>query len=134
LKELWELEAALLKNIGNYPKLRAERDLGEMRMTEAASVTFDYLGHMTLCYLPQFSKWIEYLTREHRPLVEELARLGSHRARELLGIDQLEHLPAVPDADLDRLLSRGIRFYDTARIPLSVSCLAAQVLAVSEYE
>ncbi|SKA24677.1 Type I restriction enzyme R protein N terminus (HSDR_N) [Enhydrobacter aerosaccus] len=100
LNELWNLEVALLGNIGNYPKLRAERNLGEMRMTEASGITFDYLGHMTLCYLPQYPKWIEYVTTEHRSPVEELARLGSFRARELLGIDQRENMPRVPDAEL----------------------------------
>lgn len=51
LKDLWRLEKALLKSIDNYPKLRIERILGDMRITEAAAVTYDLLGHTTLCSL-----------------------------------------------------------------------------------
>ena len=42
LRELWALEKKLLLSIDNYPELLRERNVGEMRMTEHASVTGPY--------------------------------------------------------------------------------------------
>lgn len=100
LRDMWKLELALLKGVGNYPKLVRERNLGEMRITEAASVTYDVLGHMTLCILHPFPTWTDYVLREYRPLVETLASLNSWKAKELLGMKQEEATPRASDADL----------------------------------
>ncbi len=70
LRELWKLERTLLRSVENYPKLRMERNLGDMRITEAAEVTYDLLGHTTLCFLHPFPRWTAYVLQEHRPLVE----------------------------------------------------------------
>jgi hypothetical protein len=100
LADLWKLEKALLKSIGNYPKLRSERALGDMRMTEWASVTYDNLGHLALCLLHPFPEWTSYALSECRPLIETLASMNSWKAKELLGYEQLSDLPPPSDADL----------------------------------
>jgi hypothetical protein len=41
LRDLWRFERALLASIDNYPKLRIERNLGDMRVTETAEITYD---------------------------------------------------------------------------------------------
>jgi hypothetical protein len=100
LRDMWKLELALLKTVDNYPKLVRERNLGDMRITEAASVTYDVLGHLTLCVLHPFPKWADYVLREHRPLVETLASLNSWKAKELLGIKREEQSLRTSDGDL----------------------------------
>lgn len=100
LKELWKLERELLKSIGNYPKLRKERNLGELRMTEAADVTYDGLGHLTLCLMARFSRWTAYALKQHRPLIETLASLGSWKAHELLGDELNKQLAPVTSIEL----------------------------------
>ena len=100
LKDLWKLERALLKTIHNYPKLRMERNLGDMRITEAADVTYDGLGHTTLCLLHPFPRWTAYVLQEHRPLIETLASLNSNKARELLGLSHNDEYPRMSDIDL----------------------------------
>jgi hypothetical protein len=99
LRELWELEKQLLKGIDNYPKLRGERNLGEERMTEAAAVNYDLLGHNTLCLLSRFPQWTAYALREHRSLIEKLAWMNSWKARELLGLKLTDAFPRATDAD-----------------------------------
>ena len=76
LKAMWNVEKHLLASIGNYAALQKERSLGEMRMTEWSSVTYDNLGHLTLCLLHRFPKWKDYLLEERRPLIEKLASMG----------------------------------------------------------
>jgi hypothetical protein len=100
LRDVWRLEKTLLKSIDNYPKLRMERNLGDMRITEAADVTYDLLGHTTLCLLHPFPKWTAYVLQAHRPLIETLASLNSWKARELLGIGQHEQYPHMSNIDL----------------------------------
>jgi len=99
LRELWELEKQLLKAIDNYPKLRGERNLGDARMTEAAGVNYDLMGHNTLCLLSRFPQWTEYALREHRPLIEKLASMNSWKARELLGLKLTDTFPRATDGD-----------------------------------
>lgn len=100
LRDLWKFERALVASVDNYPKLRMERNLGDMRVTEAAAVTYDGLGHLTLCLLHPFPAWTAYVIQEHRPLLETLSAMNSWKARELLGIKENEKLPALDNEDL----------------------------------
>jgi hypothetical protein len=99
LRELWELEKRLLKTIDNYPKLCGERNLGDGRMTEAAAVNYDLLGHNTLSLLSRFPQWTTYALQEHRSLIEKLASMGSWKAMELLGLKLNQDFPRATDAD-----------------------------------
>jgi hypothetical protein len=90
LKELWNLEKALLRSVGNYPKLRKERDLGDMQMVEWSNVSYDNVGHLSLCLLHRFPDWTEFALNTYRPEIETLASMGSWKARELIGIPQEE--------------------------------------------
>lgn len=100
LKELWKLEKTLLGSIDNYPKLRKERNLGDMRMVEAAEVTYDLLGHTTLCLLQRFPRWTSYALQEHRALIGALASMNSWRAKELLGLRPLDEFTPATNVDL----------------------------------
>jgi hypothetical protein len=100
LKELWKLEKALLKSVDNYPKLRKERDLGDMSMVEWASVAYDNLGHTALCLLHGFPQWTAYALEVHRPQIETLASIGSWKARELLGLSKDTKLEPATNNDL----------------------------------
>lgn len=73
LQGYWELEKKLLAAIPNYKELLAERPLGDMRVTEWASVTYDNLGHSTIARLHRFPKWKDYLLAERRELIEQVA-------------------------------------------------------------
>src|SRR5262249_46072676 len=75
LRDIWKIECSLLKANPNYPKLRKERNLGDMRATESSNVTYDYLGHFALCLLHPFPRWTAYALQEHRPLIETLASM-----------------------------------------------------------
>lgn len=99
LRHLWELEKQLLKAHNNYPKLRAERSLGDGGMAEAAALNYDLMGHNTLCLLSRFPKWITYALEEHRSLIEKLASMNSWKARELLGFKLTDAFPRATDAD-----------------------------------
>lgn len=100
LRDLWKFEKALLASVDNYPKLRMERNLGDMRITEAADITYDVLGHTTLCLLHPFPKWTAYVLQEYRPLIEALASMNSWKARELLGIADHQKTSVMPETDL----------------------------------
>ena len=117
LRGYWELEKRLLAVIPNYRGLLAERSLGEMRVTEWSSVTYDNLGHSTIARLHRFPKWKDYLLAEKRDLVEQVAATGSWAARELLGLKIEDSFPRIKDeqladrfflGDVDTL--RAIRF------------------------
>ena len=86
LKDIWRAEVALLRQIGNYPKLRQERDLGDMEVVEMRSITYDFLGHMSLCVMHGHEKWQNYVREEHRDKLEDLAALGSWSAKDMLGL------------------------------------------------
>jgi len=100
LKGFWDLEKRLLASVGNYAKLLQERSLGEMRMTEWSSVTYDNLGHSTLRLLHRFPKWKTYLLEQRRPLIEKMASLNSLAAKEMLGVDKQESYGLITDAEL----------------------------------
>jgi hypothetical protein len=100
LKAMWETEKNLLAAIGNYAALLKERSLGEMRMTEWSSVTYDNLGHLTLCLLHRFPQWKEYLLKERRPLIGKLACMGSHAAKAMLGVDARDNFGVISDSEL----------------------------------
>ena len=72
LRGYWDLEKKLLSAVPNYHALLAERSLGEMRMTEWSSVTYDNLAHSTLARLHRFPKWKAYLMSERPELVDRL--------------------------------------------------------------
>jgi hypothetical protein len=98
LRALWQFEIKLLEGVGNYAKLRKERSLGEMRMVDWSSVTYDNLGHYALAVMHPFPKWKAYVLEQHRPLLQTLAALGSHAARQLLGIDSHMKIEPLDDA------------------------------------
>jgi hypothetical protein len=116
LKEYWELEKRLLTSAGNYAKLLKERSLGDMRMTEWSSVSYDNLGHATLCLLHRFPKWKTYLLERRRPLVEKLASLNSWAAKEMLGLSKQDSYGSITDAELaDRFFLGDIATLRTLR-------------------
>jgi len=100
LRGYWELEKKLLAAIPNYKALLAERPLGDMRMTEWSSVTYDNLGHSTIARLHRFPKWKDYLLAEKRELVEQVASTGSWAARGLLGFKIEDESPKMNDEQL----------------------------------
>ncbi len=101
--ELWKLERKLLAGIGDYRKLRRERNFAGMRLVEYSSVTYDRLGHTTLCLLRDFPEWTEYAVSEHRLMIEKLAAMNSWKARELLGLTEKQTVePLAPEVLADR--------------------------------
>jgi Type I restriction enzyme R protein N terminus (HSDR_N) len=85
LKELWAMDADLIKNAPtNYVALLQERGLGETYPSESVDVTIDYLGHLSLCRLESFPVWKAYAMANHRNDLEALANLGSWKAEEWL--------------------------------------------------
>lgn len=99
LKGIWQLEAKLLASIENYPKLMQERSLGDLRSIEWCSITYDYLGHFALCMMHLFPKWQQYAMQNQRDRLEELVKLGSWKAREMLGVPIQEEIKP-PDDDV----------------------------------
>jgi len=69
-------------------------------MTEWSSVTYDNLGHLTLCLLHRFPQWKDYLLKERRPVIEKLACMGSHAAKAMLGVDARDNFGAITDLEL----------------------------------
>jgi hypothetical protein len=100
LRGYWELEKRLLAAIPNYKVLLRERSLGEMRMTEWSSVTYDNLGHSTIARLHRFPKWKDYLLAEKRELIEQVASTGSWAAKGLLGLKSEDEFPRMSDEQL----------------------------------
>jgi len=100
LRGYWDLEKRLLAAIPNYKALLAERSLGEMRVTEWSSVTYDNLGHLTIARLHRFPKWKDYLLADKRELVEQVASTGSWSAKELLGFKIEDEFPKMKDEQL----------------------------------
>lgn len=100
LRRYWQLENRILSAIPNYKNLLKERSLGDMRITEWSSVTYDNLGHSTIARLHRFPKWKAYLMADRRELVERLASMGSWAARDLLGIRKGDSFRAATDEDL----------------------------------
>lgn len=116
LRGYWAVERKMLESIGNYAKLGRERSLGEMRMTEWSGVTYDYLGHLTLCFVKQFPKWQDYALANHRPLIEKLSALGSWSARKLLAIpDDADVAPLGDDEIAQRFFFGDVDMLKTLR-------------------
>jgi hypothetical protein len=85
----------------------AVRSLGDMRLIEWSSVTYDNLGHKTLCLLHPFPKWKAYALQKHRPLVEALASLGSWAARELLEVPKDQRCEPLADGEVAKRFFLG---------------------------
>lgn len=107
LRSYWQLEEKLVGSVDNYAKLSRERSLGDMRMTEWSSVTYDNLGHATLCLLHPFPKWRVYALTQHRLLVEALASLGSSAARKLLEIPDHQKCEPLADSEVAKRFFLG---------------------------
>ncbi|MCW5726244.1 type I restriction enzyme HsdR N-terminal domain-containing protein [Parvibaculum sp.] len=100
LREYWDLEKKLLAALPNYKKLLEERSLGEIRMIEWSSVTYDNLAHSLLCRItPRFPKWRDYLLAERRPQLEKVAAMGSWAARKMLNVNDCVSLSDQEIAD-----------------------------------
>ena len=85
-------------------------------MTEWSSVTYDNLGHATLCLLHRFPQWKDYLLGKRRPLIENLARMGSHAAKAMLGVEARDRFEDVTDLELaDRFFLGDITMLSALR-------------------
>lgn len=102
LRSLWRTERAMLASLGDYAKLSKERSLGEMRMTEWSSVTYDYLGHLTLCFVEHYPKWRDFILKNYPAEIHSLAALGSWSARKLLSIPDHATVKPLDDEDIAR--------------------------------
>jgi hypothetical protein len=107
LRSYWQLEERLIGSVENYAKLSRERSLGDMRMIEWSSVTYDNLGHLTLCLLHPFPKWKAYALDQHRALVEALASLGSWAAKDMLEIPHHQKRELLADAEVAKRFFLG---------------------------
>jgi hypothetical protein len=96
LRHMWNMEKRLLAQIPNYPKIKKERDLGEIFLTEFCGVTYDFLGHMVLCLL-RLPEWREYILKHQLPEVTALAKLQSWAARQLIGMEITEQVEPPDD-------------------------------------
>lgn len=112
LREIWDMEKKLLTQIPNYPKIRRERDLGELHPTEWCCVTYDFLGHLVLCLLPRFPEWKDYILQNHLPEVRALANLQSWAAKELLVVENGELEDTLDDQFLaDRFFMGDVKTF-----------------------
>lgn len=100
IRAMWGLEEHLLKSLGNYAKLSRERSLGELRVTEWSSVTYDNLGHLALVFVDHNPVWENITLSEHLPEVEKLAALGSWSGRRLLDIPQETNIKPLDDVEI----------------------------------
>jgi hypothetical protein len=122
LRAMWEVEKRVLASLGNYPTLLKERSLGEMRMIEWSSITYDNLGHATLCLLHRFPAWKDYLLEHRRPLIETLTSMQSHAAKAMLGVGITENFGAITDSELaDRFFLGDVATLAALRSAYSVS-------------
>lgn len=110
LRQIWDMEKKLLAQIPNYPKIRKERNLGEIHPTEWCCVTYDFLGHLVLCLLPPFPEWKDYILKHHLPEVTALATLQSWAAKQLLGMEISDQVESPDDQFLaDRFFLGDVR-------------------------
>ncbi|MGE0115887.1 MAG: hypothetical protein AB7T07_13520 [Steroidobacteraceae bacterium] len=100
LRDLWKFERKILANTNNYRTLAKERDLGELHPTELVDVTYDFLGHFTLCLVDYFPAWKDYVLNNHRAEVQAIAALGSWKAKEWLGLKVDEQVPGMNTQDI----------------------------------
>jgi len=87
LQKMWSMEKQLLAHVHDYPKRSAERSVGEIQPAESCCVSFDFLGHMTLCLLQLFPEWQDEVLQNHLPEISDLAKLGSWAAKKQLGMN-----------------------------------------------
>ncbi|MFS8413184.1 hypothetical protein EIQ10_18900 [Xanthomonas campestris pv. campestris] len=86
LKDIWTTEKMLLGDGTGYKTALKGRGLdGEVHPTEFNWVAYDNLGHTALCALQDNQKWAHYIQANHRDELLVIARMGSWRAREMLG-------------------------------------------------
>jgi hypothetical protein len=100
LRDLWRLELSLLESIGDYRKLREERNLSELYPTESVDVSIDWLGHSLLCLLEQYPEWTDHILTAHGDEVRFLATQGSWAARALVESSGAEEFPRPTDESL----------------------------------
>jgi hypothetical protein len=116
LRGIWQLEAKLVASVGNYPKLMQERSLGDLRSIEWCSITYDYLGNFALCLMHPFPRWQQYALQNHRGRLEELVKLGSWKAGEMLGVsNQKEVEPPSDEVVAARFFSGDVQMLRTLR-------------------
>lgn len=116
LRRYWDLEKRLLSALPNYGALLKERSLGDMRMTEWSSVTYDNLGHSTIVRLHRFPTWKDYLVRERRDLVEQVASTASWAAKGLLGLQAKDEFREMTDQQLaDRFFLGDLETFRAVR-------------------
>ncbi|MFL8014113.1 hypothetical protein [Xanthomonas vasicola] len=86
LKDIWATEKMLLGDGTAYKTALKGRGLDdELHPTEFNWVAYDNLGHSALCALQHNQKWAHYIQANHRDELLVIARMGSWRAREMLG-------------------------------------------------
>jgi hypothetical protein len=82
---------------------------------ESMRLTYDYLGHMALCMMHPFPKWQNYALQNHRDLLEGLVRLGSWKAREMLGVSNEKIDPPDDDVVAARFFFGDVQMQRTLR-------------------
>ncbi|ASU39123.1 hypothetical protein hmeg3_13060 [Herbaspirillum sp. meg3] len=108
LKDSWQFEQSVLQDGQKYWTSLAGRGIDdEMYHTENYWVNYDYLGHLILLVVGMSTqKWSDYVLLEHKDDVIRLAKGGSWKARELLGLDFNARMPCLSDEDMAN------RFFD----------------------
>lgn len=94
LIDTWKTELAGLREFPDYPRLRAEQSDGEVHPTECMQVTYDYLGHLTLCLIEKFPKWKSYVLSNHANEIAFQSAQGLSKAQEFAG--ELDLAPMRP--------------------------------------
>lgn len=100
LKQLWQIEKAILSNIEDYRSRLTQYNIHEIHPTEASSVVFDTLGHYCLVILRSYPEWRDYALAEHPQAIQWLSDSRSWAAREMLEIDPLATTTTVVDQEL----------------------------------
>ena len=103
LRALWQAERDLLENFPHHLTLRKDLGLNEIHWSEAEQCWYDALGHLALCVIDQYPAWRTWTLATHGDLIEELARGGSWKACDWLGIDPFaSRAPLDPNWNADR--------------------------------
>ena len=100
LRDIWRAEASILDSVQSYRELLEERDIEEVYLTEETDVVYDSLGHGVLCMMDGHETWKNYVLDRHRKDVETLARIGSWRAKEWLGLGIESSCPRLSDQEM----------------------------------
>ena len=116
LREIWEVEAAILEGVPSYRELCRERDLGEVHPAEGTDVVYDSLGHGILCIVNHHADWKSYILKHHSQDVQTLAMIGSWQAREWLGYGMDVSIPRPTDRVMaDRFFLGDVQMYRRLR-------------------